>query len=91
MAKRVAEKELNHDNWDHEDEEEEVSILYTAFSLLFRLVPFHFWIQVPIVSERQLICPLSVHVFIASFCERLNLKLPFFDRLVILKSRQMKI
>lgn len=23
MAKRVAEKELNHDNWDHEDEEEE--------------------------------------------------------------------
>lgn len=63
MAKRVAEKELNHDNWDHEDEEEEVSILCTAFTLLFRLVPFHFWIRVSILSERQLICPLSVHVF----------------------------
>ena len=28
MAKRVANTEINHENWDHEDEPEEVSLMF---------------------------------------------------------------
>ena len=38
MAKRVADKELTHDNWDQEDDEEEVSIYQTTNRLIFTAV-----------------------------------------------------
>lgn len=38
MAKRVADKELTHDNWDQEDDEEEVSIYQTTNRVIFTAV-----------------------------------------------------